>query len=251
MQTSRQTESLPALKAKSVWLLSFGDVVTLLITFFILLIAVNKGEITKIQKWNDQVLEANFLQLKSELSEFEKRNRETFRLSYALDGIKIRIPSDQAFEKGDYQPLPALQAQLQYLGETLPQLSLFHVHQNPKTAEVVKAIEKQGYRWQVEINVAGHTDSDPVDPRSPVRNNWILSTLRAQTVAEGLAKSSGLSPKLFSVSGYGAYRPLVPNDTPEHKAMNRRVEVTVRAYFLQKLTKTSQSQAEGRSPANQ
>ena len=41
-------------RAKSAWLLAFGDVITLLITFFIMTIVLNKGEISKIQKWVDQ-----------------------------------------------------------------------------------------------------------------------------------------------------------------------------------------------------
>jgi len=44
-------------RAKSYWLFSFGDVITLLITFFILMIVLNKTEITQIQKWTEAELD--------------------------------------------------------------------------------------------------------------------------------------------------------------------------------------------------
>jgi len=214
-------------RAKNIWLLSFGDVVTLLITFFILLIAVNKGEITKNQKWSDDQVEASyhFLQQKIE------REKLPVSLHYSLEGIKLTLLSDQSFTKGDYHPLPQLKQTLNQVAEILKNLPLMNLRQKAETAKVIQAIEAQGYHWFVEVVVEGHTDNDPVNPKSPVRNNWILSALRAQTVADLLSQDSGLPHDLFVASGYGEYRPLVPNDTPEHQAMNRRVEITILAYF--------------------
>ena len=217
-------------RAKSMWLLSFGDVVTLMITFFILLIAVNKGEITKIQKWSDEQLEHNY-QL---LSQALKDEQSLISAKVSLEGIKLILHADQSFAKGDYRPLPQLNASLTQLAQNLKQLPLFNIQKHPELAKVIQTIEAQGYQWILEVDVAGHTDNDPVNPRSPVRNNWILSALRAQTVASILAKESGLPHNIFIASGYADTRPLVPNDTPEHKAMNRRVEITILAYFLKK-----------------
>lgn len=214
-------------RAKNIWLLSFGDVVTLLITFFILLISVNKGEITKNQKWSDDQVEASYHFLQAQI----EREGLPISSNYSLEGIKLILYSDQSFAKGDYRPLPQLKQTLNKVAEVLRNLPLMNLRQKPETAKVIQAIEDQGYRWFVEVNVEGHTDNDPVNPKSPVRNNWILSALRAQTVADLLAQNSGLPHNLFATSGYGEYRPLAPNDTPEHQAMNRRVEITIVAYF--------------------
>jgi len=214
-------------RAKNIWLLSFGDVVTLLISFFILLIAVNKGEITKIQKWSDEQVEHSFYYLQQQV----ERKGLPISLSYSLEGIKLVLHADQSFKKGDYHPLPQLVQTLSEVADLLKSLPLLQLRQNPETQKIIQAIESKGYRWILEVNVEGHTDNDAVDPRSPVRNNWILSALRAQTVAELLAQSSQLPQDIFIASGFSEYRPVVENLSPAQKALNRRVEITVLGYF--------------------
>ncbi|GAB6034032.1 OmpA/MotB family protein [Galenea microaerophila] len=214
-------------RAKNSWLLSFGDVITLMITFFILLIAVNKGEITKIQKWSDEQVESSYHILQSQVEQAQL----PIEIKYSLEGIKLILKTDQSFASADYHPLPRLKQTLRQVAGILKALPLMNLRQNPQTAEFIKKIEATGYHWYLEVDVEGYTDNDPVNPKSPVRNNWILSALRAQTVADLLAENSGLPHHLFATSGYGQYRPLVPNDSPEHKAKNRRIEITIIAYF--------------------
>jgi len=59
------------------------------------------------------------------------------------------------------------------------------------------------------------------------RDNWQLSTERALAVLDYLLQDKNLNPLRFSAAGYGEYRPLVPNDTPENRALNRRVDIVV------------------------
>ncbi len=76
------------------------------------------------------------------------------------------------------------------------------------------------------IHVAGHTDNRPIHTgRFP--SNWELSLLRAATVARFLIADSRLPENRFVVQGYGSSRPLAANDTPEHRAENRRVEIII------------------------
>jgi chemotaxis protein MotB len=76
------------------------------------------------------------------------------------------------------------------------------------------------------VRVDGHTDSTPIDsPRYPT--NWELSAARAVTVTRYLSESAGLPAARFTAAGYGEYRPLAPNDTREHRAQNRRVEIHI------------------------
>lgn len=76
------------------------------------------------------------------------------------------------------------------------------------------------------IRIEGHTDSDPINtPRFP--DNQELSTARANSVFRILVNQVGLDPTLLSATGYGEYRPKVPNTTPENKAQNRRVDIAI------------------------
>lgn len=75
------------------------------------------------------------------------------------------------------------------------------------------------------VVVIGHTDSFPVaSERFPT--NWELSAFRATAVVRFLI-DQGLEPERFSISGHGMYRPEVPNDSPQNKARNRRVEILI------------------------
>ncbi len=74
------------------------------------------------------------------------------------------------------------------------------------------------------VNVVGHTDSVPMHSEK-FATNWELSANRACAVARFLIEQMKLSPARFYVSGYAYLQPVVPNDTPENYAANRRVEV--------------------------
>jgi chemotaxis protein MotB len=71
--------------------------------------------------------------------------------------------------------------------------------------------------------VAGHTDDKPIhSTRFP--SNWELSTERAVVVTRFLI-SRGMKPEQLGAVGYGEFDPFVPNDTVEHRAQNRRIEI--------------------------
>ena len=75
-----------------------------------------------------------------------------------------------------------------------------------------------------ELVVEGHTDDRPISS-AQFPSNWELSTSRATTVLRGLIGHPSIPSHRLSASGYADTRPRVPNDTPEHRATNRRVEV--------------------------
>ena len=85
-----------------------------------------------------------------------------------------------------------------------------------------------------EITVSGHTDTVPI-ANAQFASNWELSTQRAVNFMQVLLQNKELQPEKFSAVGYGEYRSIAPNDTPEGKAKNRRVEV-----FILPLTRNMQ-----------
>jgi chemotaxis protein MotB len=75
------------------------------------------------------------------------------------------------------------------------------------------------------FQIAGHTDDDPIKTaRFP--SNWELSTARAVDVTRYLV-DQGMDPKQVSAVGYGEFDPVVANDSSEHKAQNRRIEIAL------------------------
>jgi chemotaxis protein MotB len=73
--------------------------------------------------------------------------------------------------------------------------------------------------------VAGHTDNVPIHS-SKFPSNWELSTDRAVEVTKFLVQN-GMKPQVLAAGGYGEFDPVAANDTPEHKAQNRRIEIVL------------------------
>ena len=78
-----------------------------------------------------------------------------------------------------------------------------------------------------QIIVAGHTDDRPIKT-TRFRSNWDLSTARAVSVVHQILKSGKIAPDHVTAEGYADSRPLVANDSPENRALNRRVELSIR-----------------------
>ena len=79
------------------------------------------------------------------------------------------------------------------------------------------------------VVVYGYTDNTPVGPalqRQGVPDNLVLSTRRASTVVSFLI-SQGVNPNVISAKGFGDTRPEASNDTPQGRAANRRIEITI------------------------
>ena len=74
------------------------------------------------------------------------------------------------------------------------------------------------------LRVEGHTDNAPIRT-SRYPSNWELSTSRAVNVVRYLLDKRIIAADRLLAAGYGEYKPLFPNDTPENRARNRRVEL--------------------------
>jgi chemotaxis protein MotB len=75
------------------------------------------------------------------------------------------------------------------------------------------------------ITISGHTDNVPIRSGGTYRSNWDLSAARAASVAHELL-AAGIDPRRLAVSGHADNQPRAANDTPEHRALNRRVDIT-------------------------
>lgn len=79
------------------------------------------------------------------------------------------------------------------------------------------------------VTVEGHTDNVPITGGGPYPTNWELSAARSISVLRYMVEQKHFPSNRVSAAGYADQRPVVPNDTAEHRAQNRRVEVVVRS----------------------
>ena len=96
----------------------------------------------------------------------------------------------------------------------------------PGAAEKIERIAKVLSKPGLDIRIEGHSDNQPIH-NAEFRSNWELSTARAMAVLRLLVDHAGFDPQKLSASGYGEYRPVADNATPEGRRMNRRVDLVV------------------------
>lgn len=95
----------------------------------------------------------------------------------------------------------------------------------PAAAAVLEAVAKDMVSMENEVRVEGHTDNVPIK-HGAYKSNWELSMARAYAVIQKL-QEYGVDPKRISGVGYGEYRPVGDNKTPEGRAQNRRIEISL------------------------
>ncbi|MBN2408004.1 MAG: flagellar motor protein MotB [Elusimicrobia bacterium] len=77
------------------------------------------------------------------------------------------------------------------------------------------------------IVIEGHTDNIPISSAGRYSSNWELSLARSLSIVHYMTEVENMNPSNFVPMGYGEYRPLYPNDSPEHRAQNRRIEINI------------------------
>ena len=99
-----------------------------------------------------------------------------------------------------------------------------------------------------QVTISGHTDNVPIS-NTRFRSNWELSTSRAVSVTHELLKRATIDAERILVTGHADTRPRASNDTPEDRAKNRRVDVSiVRGGEIDELRSMSILEAAARSP---
>jgi chemotaxis protein MotB len=76
------------------------------------------------------------------------------------------------------------------------------------------------------VRLEGHTDDVPIH-NGRFSSNWELSTARATAVVAFFVERVGIAPDRLSAAGYGEFHPRVANDSADHRARNRRVDIVV------------------------
>ncbi len=203
-------------ESESTWLITLSDVLTLLLIFFIMFAFLTKNMNTAVfpsVNVNENIQKNNELKLNNseKLKEIETQMDNALRDLNIEDYIDIQnfgneliisIKEKISFKSGDAALLP----------ESEPFL------------DKIAVILKTNPELFAEIN--GHTDNIPINtPTYP--SNWELSVARATSVLKYFLNKHSIEPFRLSIKGNAEQKPLVENDTPEHRMQNRRVEIKI------------------------
>ena len=98
------------------------------------------------------------------------------------------------------------------------------------------------------LRIEGHTDDVPIHT-AQMASNWELSTARSTELVRLLIVRHRFSPERLSAAGYAQYHPIVPNDTPQNRAQNRRVDLVILSERITRRTVPSETANNKPSPA--
>jgi len=99
-------------------------------------------------------------------------------------------------------------------------------HLTPQAREIIREVGEPLKKLPNYIRVEGHTDNLPIST-GKFPSNWELSVLRSSNVVHVLNEEAGVPAERLSIIGYGENRPLVANDDNISRAMNRRVDIVI------------------------
>ncbi len=205
------------------WLVSFGDLMSLLLTFFILLYAMSTVDITKALKFLSYFQgEPNYkpqkisvvppiVPLTTDVAQKVKKRikrllpSHAFQIAITTKYAMIRLFDDILFEDGGYRLTAKAKRALD------------------EVAKVLKDLQKKEKFY---IKVQGHATLQEKTHLPDIQDAWDLSIKRAEAVALYLMKK-GVDPSLFFISGYGNTRPLYTWNNPLLTRRNNRVEIYI------------------------
>lgn len=236
---SRKQKTQAAPQGAPEWMATYGDLVTLLMCFFVLLFAFSSIDAQKFEAVmqsfqgsagilqsgtaltpNDMIFDGmpeskvsekteptdNLEILEERIQEFLEQNQLEADVTVELEerGLLLRFEDNALFDSGKAELKGSSLETLQFLAQIL------------NTDEFSSKY----------VRVEGHTDNRPINT-AKFPSNWELSTTRASNVVRFFIETGNMLPQRFSASGYSEYYPIASNDSSEGRALNRRVDIVV------------------------
>ena len=212
------------------WALSYGDMMTLLLCFFVLIVSYSTTELIKFRqamgsmRGSEGVLleqDGSSAVRREKSSTIEFKNREIMMrtleeieeqvflmgaedvvdIEISQEGVNFRLESELLFDLGSATLKPGVEAFLGRIGKIIQ-------------------------RFSCHVRVEGHTDDLPIHTVQ-FPSNWDLSSARAVSVVRYFVERLGIHPMRFVAVGCAEQRPLVPNTTEANRKTNRRVEISL------------------------
>lgn len=217
------------------WMATFADMMSLLLTFFILLLSFAEMDIVKFKDAMGSINQALGF-MPSNTGVFEKdsspvdfQNPKTapaLTIVPVTSNEKIVEELDQLIsEKGLEEDVDVVDSSrgviLKVQGKMF--FSGGTAELKPESNQILNKIADLMKKYPNNVSIEGHTDNVPMRG-GRYASNWELSTARAFSALKYLQEYADIDIKKVHIAGFGSTHPVASNDTPEGKAKNRRVE---------------------------
>ena len=214
------------------WLCTFNDLMTLLLTFFVLLFTMGSIDLKDMKNMQGSLQSALGMLEAGDMTSLALVAPVVDTVNFGVGKIDYtKVENKLAKELADLDLADGVSVEETETGAliSLKDAVLFDsggAAINETGVGILAEIGRVLKNVNAPVCVKGHTDDVPIHTaRYP--SNWDLSVSRAVTVVRYFIEEGYGRPERFSAAGYGETHPVVPNDTPEHRAMNRRVEIVL------------------------
>lgn len=237
-------ECLPA------WLAAFGDLMSLLLCFFVLLLSMSSMDAKKVSEAIGSLSGAMSVLEGGTQTEISKKRiqestpiEEQDETSDTVNRIQQAIADANEMQEKEQGPEITLEEAQEGFVIKLPATLLFKAGSatidNQDALLFLKRMSLliDEMPNDVEVSIQGHTDDSGPGANSPFKDNWELSTARAISVLKELV-IDGVDPKRMNAMGYAQYKPVATNATKLGREKNRRVEIR---FFGEKNKKVQQA----------
>ncbi len=212
------------------WILTYADMVTLLLTFFVMLLAISTMDTERFE----QIMSSIQYTLGAQVApggrlgriDMHQTRQRNLSMPSGTENEPLLKDMRQIVHKKNLDNSVDVVEQdgkviLRVSGQVLfaPGSTKISPRAGPVLNEIAKLVNAYP---EYKLDVGGHTDPRPVHS-DKYDSNWELSALRATSVLRYLVER-GVNPRRMTATGYADTDPLYPNTSPENMAKNRRVE---------------------------
>lgn len=217
------------------WLLTYSDLITLLMIFFVIMYSMSNVDAEKYKQLSQSlnstfggssgVIEGG----QSKMEPVVDPNNNNLDSLQNPEVKEVAENIQNYLNESGLSNSVSLKAQDRGLVISLKDTILFDTGKaviiNDSRDKIIK-IGKMLNEMNSYIRVEGHTDNLSIK-NSEFKSNWDLSVMRATNVVQLLIDSAGIAPNKLSAVGYGEFRPIADNSSPDGKSKNRRVDIVL------------------------
>ena len=219
------------------WLLTYSDLITLLMALFVILYASSNVDSKKYKQLSDSFRQAFYVSGIFENSGPKGEDvidgesgpviDSTLGEETEVEDVKAQV--DKIVENSDLKGRITTSIEERGLSISFSDNVFFDTGQAIVKEDFkndLMSISKVLNEMDNYIRIEGHTDNVIIS-NELYHSNWQLSSIRASNVAEFLVNDGNINPNRVSAVGYGEYRPLQSNDSEDGRAQNRRVDIVI------------------------
>ncbi|HWI54508.1 MAG TPA: flagellar motor protein MotB [Desulfobacteria bacterium] len=217
------------------WLLTYADLITLLMIFFVLMYTISNINSKKFADLSASMSKALLGQnsgkiLGEAVGQFPIKESLSQQVKIEAQNMqKAQLQIEKLIKEHGLGGKVEVSQESRGLIISLKEALLFESGSATITPEARLIVVQVGHILRLlpnQMRIEGHTDNLPIHT-SAFPSNWELSTGRATNMVKMLINEVGMGPERFSVAGYGEYRPIASNDNEYNRARNRRVDIVV------------------------